>query len=166
MSLTNRQRVFVEEYLRTWNATAAAIAAGYSEKTAGSIGSENLTKPEIDAEIKRRLSELVMSTDEALTRLAEQGRGAHAAYIDEYGVVDLAGMKAAGKMHLIRGVKPTAAGLVVDFHDAQAAIDKILRVHGAYVERRELSGKDGGPVVINMTWGDNDHGDGDGTDNG
>lgn len=141
MSLTNRQRVFVEEYLRTWNATAAARAAGYSEKTARSIGHENLTKPDIRAEIDLRLSEVTMGTDEALARLTEQGRGEHARFIDAGGRVDLAGLKEAGLGHLIKSTKPTRYGTVVEFHDAQTAIDKILRARGAYVEKREHEGE-------------------------
>ena len=43
--LTAKQRIFCEEYVIDWNATRSAIAAGYSEKTAQAIGSENLTKP-------------------------------------------------------------------------------------------------------------------------
>lgn len=45
--LTPKQRRFVEEYLIDLNGTQAAIRAGYSEHTAGSIASENLQKPEI-----------------------------------------------------------------------------------------------------------------------
>lgn len=51
--LTPKQRIFILEYLRTFNATQAAIAAGYSKKTAYAIGWENLRKPEIQAAIKR-----------------------------------------------------------------------------------------------------------------
>ena len=51
MSLTPKQARFVEEYLIDLNATAAAIRAGYSEKTAKSVGHENLTKPDIRAAI-------------------------------------------------------------------------------------------------------------------
>lgn len=51
--LTPKQRIFILEYLRTFNATGAAIAAGYSKKTAYSIGWENLRKPEIQAAIKK-----------------------------------------------------------------------------------------------------------------
>ena len=50
--LTDKQKRFCEEYVIDWNATRAAKAAGYSEKTAGSIGSENLSKPEIQSYIK------------------------------------------------------------------------------------------------------------------
>ncbi len=45
--LTAKQDRFVAEYLIDLNATQAAIRAGYSEKTAQMIGSENLSKPMI-----------------------------------------------------------------------------------------------------------------------
>ena len=51
-TLTVRQQRFVEAY--TGNATEAAIKAGYSAKTARSIGQENLTKPDIVAAIQSR----------------------------------------------------------------------------------------------------------------
>jgi|GEM_PF-1095217 Phage terminase, small subunit len=51
--LTPKQRIFVMEYLRDFNATRAAIATGYSKKTAYSIGWELLRKPEIKSAIQR-----------------------------------------------------------------------------------------------------------------
>lgn len=56
--MTDKQRRFVEEYLVDLNATQAAIRAGYSEKTAGQIGDENLKKPEIKQAIQARRKEL------------------------------------------------------------------------------------------------------------
>lgn len=50
-ALNPRQTRFVAEYLKDLNATQAAIRAGYSERTAYSIGHENLNKPEIAAAI-------------------------------------------------------------------------------------------------------------------
>ena len=47
MPLTNKQQRFVAEYVVDCNATQAAIRAGYSKKTAGLIGHENLHKPKI-----------------------------------------------------------------------------------------------------------------------
>ncbi|WP_202758258.1 terminase small subunit [Delftia acidovorans] len=47
LGLTEKQQRFVDEYLVDLNATQAAIRAGYSADTAGSIGHENLQKPEI-----------------------------------------------------------------------------------------------------------------------
>lgn len=46
-TLNDKQIKFCNEYLIDLNATQAAIRAGYSEKTARFIASENLTKPNI-----------------------------------------------------------------------------------------------------------------------
>lgn len=53
--MTPKQQRFVEEYLIDLNATQAAIRAGYSVKTAGQIGEENLKKPEIAEAVAERI---------------------------------------------------------------------------------------------------------------
>ena len=53
-----RQKRFCDEYLVDCNAKQAAIRAGYSEKTAHSIGIENLNKPELKAYIDEQLEQL------------------------------------------------------------------------------------------------------------
>ena len=50
--LEERQKIFCNEYLVDFNGTQAAIRAGYSKKTARSIASENLTKPNIQEYLK------------------------------------------------------------------------------------------------------------------
>ena len=50
-----KQKIFCDEYLVSLNATEAAIKAGYSKKTARSIGQENLTKPDIKKYIKTNI---------------------------------------------------------------------------------------------------------------
>ncbi len=47
-----KQRAFTVEYMKDKNATQAAIRAGYSEKTARSIGNELLAKPDIKTAIE------------------------------------------------------------------------------------------------------------------
>ncbi len=145
-----KQRVFVEEYLKCWNAAEAARRAGYSTRTAYSIGQENLRKPEIAAEIKARLSDLAMSADETLVRMAEQARGEYARYIDAAGRVDLGAMQAAGKLHLIKRIKTKEyidgsdddERLVhvedIEFVDSQAALFKIGQHHRLFTERSEV----------------------------
>lgn len=70
MALTQKQKRFCEEYIKTANASASAVAAGYSKKTAGAIGAENLKKPQIAAYIKKRIDEqdatLVADSNEIL----------------------------------------------------------------------------------------------------
>ena len=67
--LTAKQERFVQEYLISLNATDAAIKAGYSEKTAYSIGNENLSKPDIKAAIalsQAKTEETLLITKESL----------------------------------------------------------------------------------------------------
>jgi phage terminase small subunit len=75
--LTPKQAAFVREYLIDLNATQAAIRAGYSAKTAGSIGDENLRKPEIAAAVQRAMAErskrTEISADQVLRELAKIG---------------------------------------------------------------------------------------------
>ena len=71
--MTAKQKRFCDEYLIDLNATKAAIRAGYSERTAQSIGTENLTKPLIQKYISDRMtekeSELIATQDEVLRYL-------------------------------------------------------------------------------------------------
>ncbi|MSR53748.1 MAG: terminase small subunit [Gemmataceae bacterium] len=55
--LTLLQELFVQEYLVDLNATKAALRAGYSKESAKSIGSENLTKPDIRRAIDEAMAE-------------------------------------------------------------------------------------------------------------
>lgn len=61
MKLTVKQKLFADEYIKSGNATQAAIKAGYSSKTVRSIGQENLTKPDIKAYIDAKMAEIESS---------------------------------------------------------------------------------------------------------
>ena len=70
-NLTPKQQRFVEEYLIDLNATQSAIRAGYSEKTAQEIGSENLSKPMVAkaiAEAQEKLSNKAQVTVEMVVQ--------------------------------------------------------------------------------------------------
>lgn len=74
--LNEKQQLFCLEYIKDLNATQAAIRAGYSEKTAYSIGQRLLKHVEIQKETERLLSERSERTkidaDWLLTRLAAE----------------------------------------------------------------------------------------------
>jgi phage terminase small subunit len=73
--LTAKQLRFVAEYLVDLNATRAAIRAGYSPKTAGVIGYENLKKPQIAAVIAKAQAQLAERTEVTIeTVVAELAR--------------------------------------------------------------------------------------------
>ncbi len=77
--MTPKQTCFVQEYLIDLNATQAAIRAGYSEKTAYSVGHENLKKPEVAAAIQAAqtaLSErLEITVDRVVGGLLSEAEG-------------------------------------------------------------------------------------------
>lgn len=77
--MTPRQKAFADFYIETGNASEAARKAGYSEKTATSIGAENLTKPEIAKYISERMAKQdknrVASADEVLQFYSSVVRG-------------------------------------------------------------------------------------------
>lgn len=64
--LTPKEQLFVAEYLKDFNATQAAIRAGYSKKTAYIIGHENLRKPKIQTALADSRNSLKNLTERAL----------------------------------------------------------------------------------------------------
>jgi len=62
VKLTEKQRLFCRHYMGSFNATRAAIEAGYSRDTAGQIGYQLLQK----ASVQRELHRLKGTVDESL----------------------------------------------------------------------------------------------------
>ena len=120
-NLTPKQQRFVEEYLIDLNATQAAIRAGYSEKTAKEIGSENLTKPNIAkaiAEAQEKLSNKAQVTVEMVV----QG--------------------------LLNEAKDLSEGSTQSARvSAWAHLGKHL---GMFKDKIEHTGKDGGPIDLSL----------------
>ena len=90
--LTAKQQRFCDEYLIDLNGAQAAIRAGYSEKNARVIASENLSKPNIKAYIEKRMAEkedaLIADQNEVLKYLTAVLRGESSAHVlarDELG---------------------------------------------------------------------------------
>lgn len=138
--LSPKQRAFVEAYLTTWNATEAARQAGYSERSNRSIGSENLTKPNIRAVIEKRLDEKTMQTDEILARLTEHARGDMGDFLDIGSMgfsVDLNRAKEQGITRLIKKVKMRTTttlskeGVETETHDIEI---ELYDAHAALVD--------------------------------
>lgn len=79
IKLTTKQKRFCDEYLIDCNATQAAIRAGYSKKTAGATGYENLKKPQIkeyiDEQLKKIENDNVADAQEVMEYLTTVMRG-------------------------------------------------------------------------------------------
>lgn len=156
-TMNKKQEVFVSEYLKCWNASEAARRAGYSERTAYAIGSELLRKPEVEAAIQARLAEVHMSADEALKLTADIARGDVAQLMDISSVgfnLDMAKAKELGLTRLIKKVKQKTTThiaksesdedrevveLEVELYDAQAALRDILKLHGKFTDKLDIT---------------------------
>lgn len=66
--MTPKQQAFCDYYIASGNATEAAIKSGYSPKTARSVGSENLTKPDI----KKYIAEHMQKAQKSRIATAEE----------------------------------------------------------------------------------------------
>lgn len=137
MALNAKQERFCQEYLKDLNATQAAIRAGYSQDTARSIGSEHLTKPDIQAEIDRLKSERSRETkiDAAwlLKRFADEAEADVADLYDDDGrLKPVKDWPKIWRQGLVAGVKTAVS------EDGVAMIDVKLSDR---VRRLELIGK-------------------------
>ena len=78
-TLTEKERIFADEYIKTTNATQSAIKAGYSEKTASSKGSQLLRKVKvrqyIDNVMDKRSKNTIATADEVLQYLSRVMNG-------------------------------------------------------------------------------------------
>ena len=165
--LTAKQQRFIEEYLVDLNATQAAIRAGYSEKTAGVIGCENLAKPNIAAAIadarQAQSKRTEITADRVLNELALLGFANMADYIrigaDGDPFIDLSDLtreQAAAISETMvedyyegRGEDARQVRKVrLKFHDKRGALVDIGKHLGMFVDRSEIEVKQKGPLVI------------------
>lgn len=123
MALNPKQRMFVREYVKDKNATRAAIAVGYSKKTAKQMGSENLSKPAIAHAIEKRLAEIAekvdISAERTLSRLAE-----------------------------IAYQKLSKQELKTKSSNTLKALEMLSKHFKLLTDVHELGGKDGAPLVV------------------
>lgn len=139
--LTGKQKAFIEAYLETLNATEAARRAGYkgNGNTLKSIGSENLTKPDIAALIKKRVASRAMKADEVLDRLAQQARGGIGELITEGGGLDIEKIQEQG--HLVKSYSITKQGRRIELHSSQRALELLGKHHQLFTDKLKVEGE-------------------------
>lgn len=149
--LTDKERAFVCAYAECLNATKAARTARYSEISARQIGSENLSKPYIRAAIDALLAERAMPAGEILARLTDHARGSIEDFLSVRGrgiALDLKKASDRGVLHLVKRYSKTKQGVTIELHDPQAALQLLGRHRKLFVDRTELTGKDGNPIEV------------------
>lgn len=138
MALSALQEKFIEEFIKCRKGAEAARRAGYSKRTARQMAHENLTKPDILAEIKRRTEENAMEVDEALSRLADIARGTMEDFTSfnegpyPEAILDLAKARERNVLHLIKKLEYDKDGkLKLELYSAADANKFIVELHSA-----------------------------------
>lgn len=170
MAITNKQARFIAEYLVDFNATQAAIRAGYSRRSARKQGSRLRTNADISAIIAERM----MSVDEVLARTTDIARGDIADLMDitptgfNFRLIDVDenGERVINpNTKLIKKIRQKVTTILakkedgedreiveteLELHDAQSALVTLGKHHKLFADRTEFTGKDGGEMVVRI----------------
>lgn len=132
--LNEKQKAFCREYILDFNATKAAIRAGYSKRTGSRIGSRLLKKVEVQeyvSELKHQAAVKSRVTPEwilsKLERIVEMGLG------DEQTDVIV-------KENVAPGVSSTMSQKMTkaDIVAAKSALDLLGRYHGIFTDNTKV----------------------------
>lgn len=121
--MTDKQRRFCDEYLIDHNATQAAIRAGYSERTAYSIGEQNLKKLEVKSYIDERLEEI------------RSERTADAREVLEYLTAVMRGEQTEEVLKLVGGGEQVVADIEVSAKDRMKAAELLGKYYSLWTDK-------------------------------
>lgn len=154
--LTNKQRMFVAEYLKDLNATQAAIRAGYSSRNADKIGFQLLEKTRVQQAIeqamKRRIKRVEFDQDTVVQQLAR------IAFVDMKDVVEFGPDGVSVRdcedvdgtlLNEVSETKTKDGGTIkVKLSDRMKALELLGRHMGMFRDKVEVSGAGGGPIML------------------
>jgi len=131
VNLTDKQMAFCQEYIIDLNATQAAIRAGYSNRRAKEMGYQLLHKTTLSEEIHRLMDErskrVELDADAVMKHLKNSLE------------------------HACKEVE-TENGTILANHAAyNKAIELAMRHNGMLIDRKEITGKDGGAIELSDT---------------
>ncbi len=166
--LSAKHAEFLDNLIRLkFNATQA-YKETYPRSTLESarrLGSLLLTNVDIQAHIKAHFDGLKLSQNEAETILADFARGDLGDFLDDMNIIDLKTAREKGITKLIKKIRQRTVTKIgkkdddedveitdieIELHDPQAAIDKILRVQGAYKDKSENTTIDLSKLTVNQ----------------
>lgn len=167
MKLTAKQERFCKEYIIDLNATQAAIRAGYSKKVAGSIGFENLRKPEIENYISSLQEKKSIELDFTFERIANEfgkiafGDVRH--YFNDHGrMIDIneleSHVSATIKSVTIQQEKTTVMGEVivesaikkVEGYNKLSALESLAKMFGHFEKDNKQKGNESQVTVFQL----------------
>lgn len=163
--LTPKQEQFVREYLIDLNATQAAIRAGYSKRTANEQGARLLVNASVAEAIREAMSKRAKRTEITADRVLREyarlgffdprklfhdnGQPKEISELDDDTAAALAGLDLV-EIYEGTGEDRKFVGYTKKYKiaDKKGALDSIAKHLGMFVDRTEITGKDGGPLRI------------------
>lgn len=138
--LTPRQKRFVHEYLIDLNATQAAIRAGYSKKTAKSIGQRLLTYVDVQAAVTAGRKKITNNLEVTAERVvAEYAKLAYSDMTEFAEWNGTSGVKIKDSTDLskqqtaaVQEISNTPNGIKIKLHDKKGALDSLSRYLGIF----------------------------------
>lgn len=137
LELTDRQKVFVDHYIVTWNAQDAALRAGYSPSYVKDAY-ELLKDPRIQQIIADRMFGLQGQAEEVVARLWLIARANIAMFFNEEGKLLWDVVHRNG--FLIQSIKMGKYGWEIKLHSAQQALNQLCKHYGLVSEHLHVSG--------------------------
>jgi phage terminase small subunit len=144
--LTTKQERFCQQYLIDGNATQSAIRAGYSEDTAGAIGFENLTKPEIQARLSELESDELKRLKITREKIYNELSAVAFARMPDFAVFDAGSlivsdtadwtddMKAA-VLEMSESTNDARSSLKIKLHNKVGALEKLAQIEGMLLQK-------------------------------
>lgn len=155
---TFKRDVFVLEYLKDFNGARAARAAGAPARSARERAYEMLRDPDLQAELKRRASDvcskLGVSLESVVGRLlvlATSDVGQVAQWDSDRVSLKASKSLTADQLYAVAEVRDIFGsdgrhGQAVKQHDKLGALALLAKIVGLVVEKHEHTGKDGAPL--------------------
>jgi len=154
--LSNKQKLFCDEYLIDLNVTQAAIRSGYSNSYANKKAFLLMEKPEIKKYMDKRMKDREKRTEITQDMVLEELRKiALAKPTDFFEVEDMGQYKRVNiiatknipedKVAAIASIKQGANGIEVKLHDRLRALELIGKHLGMFKDKVEVSGNINNP---------------------
>ncbi len=145
--LSPQQDLFCQEYIKDYNAGAAAVRAKYSKKSAYSIGSEHLKKPKILKRIDHYKQQHLNNADVTVEGIINELKALGYAdltqiFADKKGTVYLDDIrKLPGPVRrAIKSFEMGKDGLKVKFHSKEKSLELLGKYLGMFRENINING--------------------------
>ena len=136
--MTERQKRFVDAYIKTGNASEAARLAGYAKKNSDVDGAKLLVNPSISREIEKRLKEMESERTADLQETLEYMTAVMRGEKEDVVVVTVGTGKGYSKSEIVK--------VPISTRDRLKAAEYLAKIHGAFKNEVQITGAI--PIVI------------------